>query len=75
MWMCDITGADTRVVVRQQEALHPVLHVLQHPAVSQFITRRLDRKPVQTLRRVILDHLQHRRETKRDNKMSEGETE
>lgn len=54
------TGADTRVVVCQQEALHPVLHVLQHPAVNQFITGRLNSEPVQTLRRVILNHLQHR---------------
>lgn len=52
-----LTCADSGVVVCQQEALHPVLHVLQHPAVGQFVPGRLDGQPVQTLGRVVLDHL------------------
>lgn len=41
----------------QQKALHPVLHVLQHPAVGQFVPGSLDSQPVETLGRVVLDHL------------------
>lgn len=44
----------------QQEALHPVLHVLQHPAVGQFVPGSLHSQPVQTLGRVVLDHLTRR---------------
>ncbi len=63
--LCVLTCSDSWVVVRQQKPLHPVLHVLQDPAVSQLITRSLDGQPVQTLRRVILDHLTDRDQTLR----------
>ena len=42
----------------QQKTFHPVLHVLQNPAVGQFVPGSLDSKPVQTLGRVVLDHLE-----------------
>lgn len=58
-----LTCADSGVVVCQQEAFHPVLHVLQHPAVGQFVPGSLDCQPVQTLGRVVLDHLTGRTQT------------
>lgn len=58
-----LTCADSGVVVGQQKALHPVLHVLQDPAVGQFVPGSLDSQPVQTLRRVVLDHLRGRTQT------------
>lgn len=55
-----LTCADPGVVVGQQEAFHPVLHVLEDPAVGQLVPGGLDSEPVQTLRRVVLDHLTRR---------------
>ncbi|KAF3852697.1 hypothetical protein F7725_006052 [Dissostichus mawsoni] len=63
-----LTCADSWVVVRQQEALHPVLHVLQNPAVSQLVPRSLNRQPVQTLGRVVLDHLEEEQTNKHEDR-------
>lgn len=55
--MAQLTCSDSGVVVGQEEPLHPVLHVLQDPAVGQLVPGSLDGQPVQALGRVVLDHL------------------
>lgn len=52
-----LTSADSGVVVCQQKAFHPVLHVLQYPAVGQFVSGSLDSQPVKTLGWIVLYHL------------------
>lgn len=47
----------------QQEALNPVLHVLQHPAVRKLVPGSLDGQPVQTLGWVVLNHLRRSQTT------------
>lgn len=58
MSVFSLTRPNSGVVVCQQEALHPVLHVLQDPAVGQLVPGSLHSQPVQTLGRVVLDHLE-----------------
>lgn len=44
----------------QEETFNPVFHVLQDPAVSQFVPRCLHSQPVQALRGVVLNDLKER---------------
>lgn len=44
----------------QEETLNPVLHVLQDPAVSEFVPGCLHSQPIQALRGVVLDDLKER---------------
>lgn len=41
----------------QKKTFNPVFHVLQHPAVSEFISRCLHSQPIQTLRWVVFNDL------------------